>query len=333
MRNQTDRFGRLIKILLPPHLVGAMDDVIAASGVYADRSEFIADAVDGHLAELRAHEMIGYQSTVGRLETRSTWGTDDQPVPESQGIVAAIPPVSNDTPTLEANGGPLAGPTWGMHNRDFPTLWALTHLIRITRLTGEPVPFSDWIPQVVADAWDLGRRLPTDRFDVSGFPTNAAKREASESRFMRFFVGDAPGSGPLFDLGLTANDGEGRIAATRAGLALLSEVVGFSCERGRGIPSKWTRAYLRHLERYAPADLAFLLEILQRIRDGDADRSALVEATSNEHPDWSSSVVDTNIAGFVARAREWGLLLPRQRKGRYVLEDEGIAVLEEVMAG
>lgn len=316
--------GRLIKVLLPSHLVGAMDEVIAASGSYASRSEFVADAIDGHLAELRAQQAVEGVSGPRLERTNAAPG-----VMKPRAPVAAILSVSGHTPTVEHLGSCKAEPTWGMHNRDFPTLWALTHLSRATHATGEPVAFVDWLPEVVTDAWDLGRRLPTDKFDLSGFPTNAAKREASEGRFVKFFIGDGPGMGPLFDLGLAGSDEDGRVAPTPAGLVLLTEIEGFSCERGRGIPQKWTRAYLRHIARYAPADLAFMSEVLAHIRSGEDDRTRLMQATADTHPDWSESVVDTNVAGFIARSREWGLLLPRQHKGRYAMEDAAMELLEQ----
>ena len=40
-------------------------------------------------------------------------------------------------------------------------------------------------------------------------------------------------------------------------------------------------------------------------------------------PDWSPALSNTNAAGFVARAREWGLLEPKLVDSRYALTEFG----------
>jgi Arc/MetJ-type ribon-helix-helix transcriptional regulator len=322
--------GRLVKVLLPPNLVEAMDDLIAASGAYRDRSQFIADAIDGHLSELRAQE---FGRLAPELNTKTASSRKDRRVP---GVASEAPwprhdtigPVVEGIPTLDPVPALQTDPTWGMHNRDFPTLWALSRLADATLDAGKPVAFRDWLRGVVAAAWEMARRLPNERFDTSGFPTNPSKREASEGRFLKFFVGEEPGAGPLFDLGLAGADAEGGVAPTPAGLTLLQALEGFGCEREREVLGTWTAAYLRHLAQHAPADFKFMSEIVRHIQNGQDGRTALLKMVTEAYPRWSRSVVDTNVAGFVARAREWGLLLPRQRKGKYVLGDQAIAALE-----
>lgn len=329
MTRHDDPTGRLVKVVLPAGLVRAMDDLIAGSGGYANRNEFITDAVEGHLAELQA--MVGTSDDHGipvssdpdlhrpKLEDR---GSTSDPI-------TAIPAVEEEGPVVAGEETQGDDPTWGMHNRDFPTFWALWHLSEATRSSGDAIDLDEWIERVVALAWRMSRTLSNNRFDTSGFPKNEQKPESSEGRFIRFFLGTDSGDGPLFTLGLAGLQ-DGRIAPTHSGLSLLKKLEGFSCKRGQTVVDTWTEAYLSHLVEHVPADAEFMAELLSRIAKGQASRTELLAAVGSAHPDWSSSVVDTNVAGFIARAREWGLVVPKQLQGEYVLEADALGMMERV---
>src|SRR5688572_28682004 len=121
--------SRLVKVLLPAGLVHAMHEVIAAGGGYSNRNECISDAVHGHLAELMALE----PEAPGRTQppsglnaaTRSKAPTRDAVASD---LVTSLPAPPLGGPTFPAVERRRQEPTWGMHNRDFPTLWALSHL-------------------------------------------------------------------------------------------------------------------------------------------------------------------------------------------------------------
>jgi hypothetical protein len=316
--------GRLVKALLPAGVVRAMDAFIEKSGAYADRNEFLADAIQGHLAELLGG--TERQTTVRRERSVSP---EPSPVAFGLGILTPLPP---EVPTMDVDGSTSAGPTWGMHNRDFPTLWAAAHLGTAAAKAGRHLAFTDWSKDVIAAAWQLARALDGSRFDTSGFPSNDSKPGASEGRFMRFFVGVVGGTGPLFDLGL-AGSRDGEVAVTTNGLRLLRALEGFGCDPDQEVRVAWSRSFLSHLARHAPADLRFMRLVLDLVLAGNSSRTELVEAAGVQHPDWSDAVLATNVAGYVARAREWGLMARKQEQGRYVVNDGAMDLLEQVAGG
>lgn len=312
-----------MKALLPARVVRAMDAFIEKSGSYRDRNEFLSDAIQGHLAELQG----GTDSlTRGRQEHASTVGV----LPAvGLGILTSLP---SGVPTVVGHDSSLAEPTWGMHNRDFPTLWAATHLAVATADAGHPLSFTNWTKDVIASAWQLAVALDGSQFDTSGFPSNGSKPEASEGRFMRFFVGGERGAGPLFDLGL-AGIHDGNVAVTTDGLSLLRNLEGFGCNPDQQVKVDWSKSFLSHLAHHAPADLHFMRLVLNLILDGNSTRTELVEAAGKKHPDWSDAVLATNVAGYVARAREWGLMAKKQERGRYVVYDSAVDLLDNAIGG
>jgi hypothetical protein len=56
---------------------------------------------------------------------------------------------------------------------------------------------------------------------------------------------------------------------------------------------------------------------------GANTRRALLDRYSRSHPQWTANEVSTNVAGYVARAREWGLVEPHQLGGTYALTEHG----------
>jgi hypothetical protein len=111
------------------------------------------------------------------------------------------------------------------------------------------------------------------------------------------------------------------LAPTVQGLELLQRLQEFGCERQQVVRREWTEAYLRHLSEAAREDAYFLQELLRFIASDVATRTDLIEQVRAAHPDWTESVVETNVAGFIARGREWGLIRHKQIRGRYILEE------------
>ena len=107
------------------------------------------------------------------------------------------------------------GPLLGLHNRDYPSLWAAHRLARYT--IDELVPFREFVDRATNAAWVFAARLQAiERMDggdrlTALFPTNPAKRAAAERAFQAFAIGAIPRrvgegrirvSGPLFAWGV-----------------------------------------------------------------------------------------------------------------------------------
>ena len=210
--------------------------------------------------------------------------------------------------------------TWGMHNRDFPTLWATLHLATATAHVGDTIPFAQWLPSLARDAWGVALALVEGgNYDLSGFPTNATKWAKAESRFLTFFVGAADGTGPMFDLGLAGMAADGKCGLTAAGVAALGALDGWGCQVDSSLADAGRNAWLSHLATWAPADIQLFDVVVNAIHAGFDSRDALMMAVAKRYGRWTASQVSTNAAAAVSRLREVCLLERRQLAGRYVL--------------
>ncbi len=304
--DKRDRGGRLIRVLLPDHLVERLDQVVGAGHVYADRNSLVADAIDGHLLELESLEGSG-------------------PVMASDLSGWKISAPSPDTPTLPRCGEPST-PTWGMHNRDFPTLWALWRLTGDVATAGAPVPFVPWLESVVRDSWNARVELASREYDIAGFPSNVGKAQASEGRFRRFFVGDEVATGPIFSLGLAGGAGA-LVAPTSEGLSLLAELDGLTCS-ALAPAERATFAFFEHLRSLGHPDYRLFRSVLEWIGEGVATRDRLLSRLAVDYPQWSRAQLQTNLAGMVGRTREWGLVERKQAKGKYEATARAVRLVE-----
>jgi Arc/MetJ-type ribon-helix-helix transcriptional regulator len=318
-----NRPRRLLKSWQEAELVRQMDALIlSTSGAYADRSEFIAEALRDRIEA--EHERL-------RVDSSATTEPGDEDVaavaPEVELILFADW-IDGDPPTKPRAAGPEIN--YGLHNRDFPTLWAADWLGRITADAGAPIAWREFLAQVTPRAWEYGRLLATRDLDrppgvklAAGFPTNLKKREAAESRFRAHAVGypSERNQGPLFVFGLVGLDGEDEdaLAALSAeGIALLTRLAGAGISDGPPFtPEAWT-AFAEHLGANAPKERETWMRVLEIVGD-EPDRSTLVERCDW----WSGTTADTNAMSYVARGREWGLVEPRLREGRYALTELG----------
>lgn len=311
--------GRLVKVMLPGHLVTAMDAFINGSADYAGRAEVLADALDGFLTEMGAAKP-GPAVATGAPELAVALRVEPL-APILAAAALELHPAPPGVPVVEPVAGlPRRDFTWGMHNRDFPTLWSALHLATATANSSEPVVFTQWLPSLARDAWRIALGLSEDRaFDLSGFPSNAAKWAKAETRFLTFFVGSADGTGPLFDLGLAGMDANGRCGLTAAGVEVLGALDGWGCHVD-AVPTDVRRsAWLGHLARWAPVDVELFTFVVSALGDGCDTRDSLLLAVAERYEDWSNSQVSTNSAAAISRLREVGLVERRQAAGRYVL--------------
>ena len=335
---------RIIRVPIPVLLIRDIDSLISKGvGGFATRTEFIVDAIQERFFEL----------TFGSPQ-------DEFPVPSPSTSWERSPDLEFKDFTLESDEGssvpvivktgewhgyysdtptqmnlPEGRPLFGLHNRDFPTLWALSRLAEMA-IEG-PVPIESFYESVIRDAWDVGRALvlsekATGKKSTSLFPTNLEKRKSAELGFRMYAIGDhrpnsnggIDTSGPLFEwqvANVTGAKREPMIEVSKAGWQLLNAVRGINVDEPHAMNA--SASFLAHLYEYAPSDFAGFRLILEAIGVEGCNRQEILERTANNWPAWTDNEVSTNSGGYIARAREWGLVEPKQAKGRYHLTEFG----------
>ena len=342
--------GRLVKVALPAKLVVQMDDYVTKSNAYAGRTEFVTDAVANLLADLHASSEEGVRwhpaepkvvaavAVPSEIPTVADVPTSEKPTRERMSIekaveLATVRPPTDSVPTLDLDAGAHqvgSEPTWGMHNRDWPTIWAASMLGRLT--ADGPIEYNRFKEELVDAAWGIATVLK-DQWDLSGFPSNESKAAQSEARFVEFFVGSQLGRGPLFFFGMALPKGSTEVVLADSGAELLAQLSGMTREESQPAASSQRLAFLRHLSRFSPADVGMLEEVALHVSAGDSTRVELIAAIQGKRPEWSGGTSSTNAAGYVGRAREWGIIEPKQVNHRYVINNDGVSDLNAVRAG
>lgn len=310
--------------------------ILSGRGGFATRNEFILDAIQERLAEVltpaddnegAVNAALGLDETAGSgfaftaLESMNGGWVLDQ----------------------DRNDDPDAGPLFGFHNRDYPSLWAASRLARATAVG--PVSFEDFVSETIAQAWDFVSALSATGGGeklAALFPKNREKRKASEGVFRSFAIGTCSlgpehmsSTGPLFQwnlAGLRRSTGTVEVGLTSPGRRLLASLSGLTIEEPH--PRKFADLFLGYIAEHAPGDWIGFWELLGAIGESGATRTSLIERFRKVGDRWTDNEVSTNAAGYVARAREWGLLEPKQVDGRYQLTEYGAAVLrspEEIL--
>ncbi|AZG47182.1 ribbon-helix-helix domain-containing protein [Gordonia insulae] len=335
---------RVMRIPLPVPLIREMDAVIIQGiGGYATRAEFIVDAIQERILELsveetedagpppRQEEEPGaqpYESTVRK--TIPVTSRKDRPTTVlSPPVAGYVVPAAGDLSRPESRA------LFGLHNRDYPSLWALT---KLAALAAEgPIPVEDYVTDVLREAWRFGELLLATEKDTGAkctalFPTNSDKRKPAETGFRSFALGDYrvdgdvySTNGPLYEwrvAGLTMGEShEPRVGLTGAGWDLLRGIAGISVEEPH--PYNAARVFFEHLANFAPEDWRGFTEIISAIGSGGASRQDVLAHVAQAWPSWTNNEVSTNAAGYIARAREWGLIEPKQTKSKYHLTPLG----------
>ena len=333
---------RLVKTWLPPALVREMDQAILGSGgAYDGRDDFIREAIADRVAEERMRPVTGPAPVIllptvdkqpletGRI-TKKGRTTPDQ---ELFGPVPAL-----DAPMLSSQS--MTGTLYGLHNRDYPTLWAALSLIEMAAMERKPISWSKFTTAILDAAWKIGTqlaRLDQERGSQEmkaavGFPLNREKRQSSEARFLMHMVGTASGdaapSGPLFAMQLAGLErsmtGELTVAPTEKGISLCRSLVSSGLGARPPHPETAWEAFGDHLNACLPDDYAAWIRVLQ-ILAGEPTRDVIVGRFSKE---WPGAAAATNVAGYVSRGREWGLVEHRMMGDRYALTERGRDELE-----
>jgi hypothetical protein len=351
-----EHLDRIVKIPLPVRLIRQIDEALVAGlGGYSTRTEFFREAAEGLLLELQyehapAEPLPSVRATAALPASRPDAGQSGLSGPGDVDSSARLPAgrlmsLEQTALRLAEEGYPIDGqaqvddePLFGMHNRDFPSLWAAYGLARRARTA--PVPYDAFVDDITAEAWEFAAGL--EPLEESGrqkltalFPTNRDKPQSSADAFKAFAVGSVTNGrggplradGPLFAwrVGQVVQaDGQILFGLTTDGWRLLRELDGISLELPHPQALAWK--FFDHLRRLSPGDWWGFRRTLEAVAD-DPTRPELVQAFQDARPDWSSNVAATNAQGYLARAREWGLVQPKQVVGRYALTDFGSEVL------
>jgi hypothetical protein len=356
---------RIVKIPLSVALIRQIDEAIVSGlGGYSTRTEFFRDAAEGLLIELKyepappeptmPREPVPVPSPSSRTSgmdenatVRLAVETDDA---ERRVDLTPIDDLSATTLHLAVEGAPLADgeaevddePLFGMHNRDFPSLWVAFRLAE--RATSGPVPYELFVQRATEEAWDYAEAL-RGVAEAGGqkltalFPTNRAKPQSAADAFKAFAVGSVMdgdhrslrAEGPLFSWRVCqakrSPAGDLMIGVTSEGWRLLRSLDGISLQLPHA--PALARTFLEHLRRHAPGDWWGFRAVVAAVAD-QPNRLELVDTFQRERPDWGPNVASTNAQGYVARAREWGLVEPKQIGGRYALTEFGTEYLTEI---
>jgi len=366
---------RLVRMLLPAPLLREVDElVLSGRGGYGSRQEFLFDAVQNHALEVKHGPSKEDQIDIDRdfdafeaptLNAVSANGHEladgeradesklDSPPEGPRETAAAQPGLRGLSET--ALRAPIRGatvedgvahikrePLLGLHNRDYPSLWASQLLGQLTQ--HGPVPFPMFTEEATREAWRYADALleleKTTKTKLTAlFPTNPAKPQSAEEGFRAFAIGTIARkpsvdgsfatSGPFFTwrlCELIKSDGTVHIALTNAGWQLLESLDGLTLASPH--ERHYAERFFDHLRRHAPWDWAGFEHLLEAVSESPS-RSELTNHFSSWQADWSETVANTNAAGFVARGREWGLVEPKLDAGRYALTEFGEATLKE----
>lgn len=355
--------ARIVKVPFPVALIRRMDEsIIGGHGGFRTRAELMQEAVENLLNELDYPEAPEIGSEEGSAEPpAAASGTpgrrgEDRPgdLPELPDwereelnpptlAATALRPLSREPWMVKGNGGvPVHdAPLLGLHNRDYVSLWALHRLARYT--TDGPIEFDEYLGRVTRAAWYYASRLLDLEQEGHGqkltvlLPTNLAKRPSAERGFQSFAVGGITrraeavlsATGPLFTWRAikVASKGPTVTGLTPAGHRLLVDLAGISLQLPHAAEA--AKRFLTYLADHAPAD-RWGFDHLLRAAAAGPDREGLVQGFATAHPEWTAATASSVAQGYVARAREWGLLEPRLVEGRYWLTEIGREVAEEI---
>lgn len=344
------RDQRVVKLVLPLPLIREMDRLLLDGiGGFTTRTEFVREAIESYMLDL-THEPAPAEPTLLRGRKRRLTPVTAPVSNEAEGEAftpaasrltmadTALPAIARDGATMAGESQLVAEPLFGMHNRDYPSLWAATRLAAY--LDEGPVTFEEYADRVTEEAWSYAAELDLLEVELDAkltalFPTNDAKREASSGGFRMFAIGSASrtGSGvrtggPLFLWRVCDAERHGdaiRVGLRREGRELLASLAGLTIAQPH--PPEMARAFLAHLRVHARPDYWGFEHVLRTVAERPG-RKELLASFQEARSDWRESVAATNAQGYVARGREWGLIAPKVVESRYELTDFGLEVLQ-----
>lgn len=331
-----------MRVALPVPLIRAMDRAILQGlGGYTTRAEFIVDAIEERILELTVEGTEDSGAPTHAPDKEQLQDPDTRTSEDSFSPTALQWKPAGLTVALNDYAPPENMPLFGLHNRDYPSLWALSKLAEWT--PSHTLPFEIYMSRICEEAWLYGQVLKevearTGSKCTALFPTNTEKRKPAETAFKSFAVGGLrtvrsilTTTGPLFEWRVASlepgDDGRPQIGVTTQGHTLLASLVGTTVQEPH--PAASSRAFMQHLSRHSPGDWSSLIDTLRAVGKEGATRSQLLHQLSNTWTGFTDNETSTNAAGYIARAREWGLLEPKQTDYLYHLTPLGL----ETVAG
>lgn len=317
---------RLVKTWLPPDVVAEMDDIIRSSRAYNGRDDFICEALADRIAEERQHR----QTLLPRPAVVSSASRSAE-----QGLAPAGATLGLWPSQTAATASPLKGlgALGGLHNRDYPTLWAADLLASLSAARGEPISWMHYVPRAASAARDFADQLSAldedraldDMKASTGFPKNPSKRLASEQRFTEHMLGNIrqgrPG-GPLFTLALAGlvDRTSDRIAPTKVGLTLLMALSEAGITPRPPHPAEGWSLFREHIRTHARPEYDTWVGVLSQV----AEQPSPPQLVAIFKDVWPGATGQTHVSGYISRSREWGLVAPKLVDGTYRLTDLGV---------
>jgi hypothetical protein len=336
-----------VKLLLPLQVIRHMDHLLLDGvGGFTTRNEFVREAIESYMLELIHEPAPAEPAEMGqrRLRLRSVTDAptdvahvDALEEPSLSIADTGLSTLAPEGPTIDGDALVVAEPLFGMHNRDYPSLWAACRLAAYLE-EEQTITFEEFAERATEQAWTYAGELQALEPELGTkltalFPTNVDKRTTASSAFRTFAIGSVSAGetgmrtdGPLFlwrIIGVEPRDESVVVGLRREGRDLLASLSGLTVAQPH--PPEMARAFLSHLREHAPPDYWGFEHVLQTVAERPT-RAELVGAFQEARPDWRESVAATNAQGYVARAREWGLIAPKVVEGRYELTDFGLEV-------
>jgi hypothetical protein len=331
----------LVRVPMMVDLVLAMDrTILSGAGGYGSRAEFIEDAVRDKILELTIPDNPESDDGTPGVDG----GSGERPYTEVLAIEPAPIELADTAVRAAGRAKGLGGdvvlpevadaPLLGLHNRDYPSVWALA---RLADMEGDVD--GDLVAAVVEEAWLYGSRLTLletrlGRKLTQALPVNRAKPRAASNAFRQFAIGTVRlvgerwhAEGPLFAwraLGVRREE-NATIAVTDIGRRFLEAMDGLSLELPHA-PDLADR-FLAHLAEHAPADLYGFFLAVDGARE-NAGRLDVIERFRSAYPRFSDAHAAGCAQGYVARGREWGLIDAKMSDGAYTVTDAGARALD-----
>lgn len=332
---------RPIRLLLNAQLVRRTDEVIASGvGGFTTREELVEEALNSYLLELQD---VGLLSASGDTPVGVRKGSN---LPSRRpGMGRAPTKISPPPRGFASNGDEIIVediPLLGLHNRDWPSLWALSRLAHVAS-TG-PVSFPSYLESVTEEAWQLAASLMDElgahsKAATQMLPTNILKKQAADAGFQNFAIGSLSNkplghglhkaAGPLpawRTISFARGKGEFQVALTRQGWELLEIVEGLDPEQPHN--QRVAKAFFGYLQDNSPADWWGFKTVLREIAQMPTRYALLLSMKTAR--DWTPSIASSATQGYIARSREWGLVEPKLVGGTYRLTEFGKEILHNV---
>lgn len=335
------RQRRLVKAGVFADLVDGMDRIIAAGvGGLGSRSDVINEALDAYIAEMTLDwDVRPGVLAPGKLPFPDSAAIEPSAARAEEAGVLHMPPVTellSDGQCL-VNTGPLF-----FHNRDYPSLWAALMIAELTR--ERLLPFEKIVKETTSRAWRFAEGLRTlDAAELKPtvlFPTNREKRDAAESAFRSFAIGTCSrdGSsiscgGPLFVWGVCQAklEKEAIVAGiTPHGFEFLRSMDGLDARMPHD--EAYANKFFAYIRENAPDDFWGFQTICRLVHDKPSREQLLNgfgAAAKRKGFTWTAHQIANYVSGYISRAREWGLVVPKLIAGRYELTTFGNAMREE----